>query len=352
MHPNVHQAWQSWSEGETLHLAVAYSNPFRWQSRRRLFNDFKFHMERMPNVKLYIGELAYGDRPFEVTADCNPNHIQLRTNSELFHKENVLNKVIERFSVDWKYGGYCDADFTFTRHDWALEAIHQLQHHAFVQPFSTYANLTARGFGGEQPGRIRKGFVRTYIDNGHKLPPMYNPLGWAVSNSPTPPPSYADNSILVAAPKEWIPVGATGGAWTFTRDAFNTVGGLLDRCILGHADWFMAFGLVSQPTRGMQDDRYHSTYVDYIHAWQEKAAQLKQNIGVVDQFVVHHFHGAMKNRGYESRDELLVKHRFDPTADLRKNWQGIYELTGNKPALRDAIRRYFVSRNEDDPSGE
>lgn len=342
-HPNVQGAWQDWSADQTLHVAVAYSNPYRWNSRRRLMHDFKHHLEHTQNVKLHIGELAYGDRPFEVTTEKD---VQLRSLAALFHKENILNEVVKRsFPADWKYGAYIDADFVFTRHDWALEAIHQLQHHPFVQLFSTYANMNAD----HEPKGLRKSFAATYVANGHQLPPNVNQSGWAGLDKPAIP--YGDAVLNAVAPvPQWIPVGATGGAWSFTREAFETVGGLMDRCILGHADWFMAFGLVSQPARAMRDERYHPNYVHFIQSWQEKATALKQNIGYVEQFAVHHFHGAMKNRGYESRDQILVKYQFDPTADLRVNWQGIYELTGNKPGLRDAVHRYFLSRNEDDPT--
>ncbi len=135
-HPDVHQPFAKWSEEETLHVAVCYSNPFRWRTRRELANDCRRHLERSPNVKLYFGELAYGDRPFEVT-DSSARDIQFRTTCELFHKENILNNIIKRFPPGWKYGAWCDADFHFTRHDWALETIHQLQHYDFVQPFSS-----------------------------------------------------------------------------------------------------------------------------------------------------------------------------------------------------------------------
>jgi hypothetical protein len=46
----------------------------------------------------------------------------------------------------------------------------------------------------------------------------------------------------------------------------------------------------------------------------------------------------------------LADNKFDPRTDLFRDWQDIYQLTPDKPALRDAIRRYFASRNEDDPS--
>ena len=336
-HPDVHAPWQQWSHDEKLHIAVAYSNPFRWETRRRLMNDFRNHMKCSPNVVLHVGELAYGDRPFEVTNSENENDVQLRTCSEMFHKENIINLIVQNFPDDWKYGGYVDGDFTFTRHDWALETIHKLQHHSWVQPFSTYTSLTAKKHRGCKPGAIAKSFAATYVDNGNKLPESANHGGWGHAEC------YGEPG--------WVPVGATGGAWCFRRKAFEDVGGLIDQAILGHADWFMAFGLVSQPTRGdIALRHYHPNYIATILDWQEKAKESKANIGYVDQFAVHHFHGSIKNRGYETRDEILVKYQFDPLMDLRRNYQGVYELTGNKSGLRDAIRNYFLSRDEDNPN--
>lgn len=333
LHPNVHVRHQKWSNEQILHIAVPYSNPYRWQTRRRLMNDFRHHMSMTPNVVLHVAELAYGDRDYEVTGD-DPNDIQLRTESVLFHKENILNIAISRFPNDWKYGAYVDADFTFTRHDWALETIHQLQHHAFVQPFSTYADLSAKVYGGSKPGPIGKSFAANYIDNNYSIP----------ANAGTV--TYSDGNKQ----GKWIPVGATGGAWAFTRGALDTVGGLMEHCILGHGDWFMTFGLIQKRAMDMRDSKYHPSYAGMINAWHAKAKNLSFNIGYVDQFVVHHFHGSKKNRAYSSRDQILVHHQFDPINDLRKNWQGIYELSGNKPKFRDAVRQYFISRNEDDPS--
>lgn len=332
-HPNVHQPWAQWSNDETLHVAVAYSNPYRWQTRRHLLNDVRHHFACSPNVKLYVGELAYGDRPFEVTGD-HDNDCQFRTDNELFHKENILNEVIRMFPHGWKYGAYVDADFSFTRHDWALEAIHKLQHHEFVQLFSSYADIGPKIYGGSQVLRLNRSFAATYVDNDYCIPKNVQPGGWGLCD-------YGG---------KFQPCGATGGAWAFRNSAFCTVGGLLDQCILGHADWFMAFGLVSQKAPDMHDDKYHCNYVEHIDSWQRRAGLLKRNIGYVDQFAVHHFHGSKKNRGYSTRDIILAKHQFDPVQDLRKNWHGIYELNGNKPELRDAIRSYFISRSEDNPT--
>ena len=67
---------------------------------RRLFRR---RVLSSPNVVLHIGELAYGNRPFEVTRSDDPNAVQLRTTSEMWHKENVLNRVVQNFPAEWRF---------------------------------------------------------------------------------------------------------------------------------------------------------------------------------------------------------------------------------------------------------
>ncbi len=339
-HPDLNVAASKWSEEQTLHVAACYSNPFRWRTRRELANDFRRHMMQTVNIDFHMIELAYGDRPFEVTnKELYPNDIQLRTKSELFHKENLLNIAVRSFPPDWKYGAIIDADFHFTRHDIALETIHQLQHYDWVQMFSSYVDLSGETLGtGHRPIQTNIGFAYNYIQNGYKLPPGYEDGGWKCA------PTY-----YYGAGGKHNPVGATGGAWAFRRSAFETCGGLLDRCILGHGDWFMAFGLVCEQARDMRLTGYASQYQEYIAAWQQRAALLKKNIGYVDCHAVHHFHGPKKHRGYSSRDEILVRQQYNPMKDVFYDWQGVLQLTTEKPNLRDAIRAYFMSRSEDMP---
>lgn len=306
-------------------------------------------MSSCPNVALHVGELAYGARPHEVVSN-NPGDIPLRTNYELFHKENILNRVIASFPPDWKYGAWVDADFHFTRHDWALEAIHQLQHYDFVQLFSSYADLSGETYGtGHMPMRVTPSFAFNYVQNGYRLPEGFENGGWRSRTVAAAPDEYY-GGVAPLGPGQRRGVGATGGAWAFRRSALDAVGGLLDQCILGHGDWFMAFGLVGEEAPDMRIDGYTADYRNAILSWQRNAARLKKNVGYVDCFAIHHFHGSKLRRGYASRDALLVKHQFSPSLDLKADWQGIYQLNSDKPALRDAIRQYFISRNEDDPN--
>lgn len=339
-HPDVHTPWRPWSEEQTLHVAVAYSNPVRWTTRRVLMNDFRQHMQASANVVLHTGELAYGDRPFEVTGD-DPNDVLLRTSHELWHKENILNTVVQRFPPNWRYGAVVDGDFHMTRRDWALEAIHQLQHYDFVQLFSSYSDLSAA----RRPFRIMASFAHNYVNRASNT--EYRSMLRAAAASPYGYYGTQPKAVLgKAAP--WS-VGATGGAWAFRRSAFDAVGGLLDTCILGSADWHMAFGLVGATDSAAELKWCSKGYVESVLRWQQRAAVLKQNIGCIDNHAIHYFHGSKLSRAYGSRWRVLLDNDYNPRIDISRDWQGIYQLTGNKPRLRDQIRAYFRDRNEDSP---
>jgi hypothetical protein len=142
------------------------------------------------------------------------------------------------------------------------------------------------------------------------------------------------------------PPGAPGGAWAWRRESFDKVGGMLDTCIMGSGDWWMAFGLIGQPSM-LQGDSTIRNYNDDIRNWQKKAERVTRNIGCVDNFAQHFYHGATCNRAYGTRESVLREMKFDPRFDITKDWQGVYRWTENKPRLRDKVREIFLGRNED-----
>ena len=291
-HPDVHPPWRTWSEEQILHVAVAYSNPMRWASRRVLMNEFREHMRASANVVLHVGELAYGD-------------------------------------------------FHMTRRDWALEAIHQLQHYDLVQLFSSYSDLSSE----HRPFRMMPSFAFNYVKGTTSA--EYRKTLRAAAGAPYV--YYGGQAVKAGGkPAAW-PVGATGGAWAFRRSAFDAVGGLLDTCILGSADWHMAFGLVGAVDAAAELRHCSRPYVDAVLRWQARAATLKQNIGYVDNHAIHYFHGSKLARAYGSRWRILLDNQYDPRTDVSRDWQGVLKLAGNKPRLRDQIRAYFRDRNEDSP---
>lgn len=319
-----------------------------------MFNDALYHLQQTPNVVAWPVEIAFGDRPFEVTSQDNPHHIRLRTKTVLWHKETSINIGISRLPAGWQYAGYLDGDFHMTRHDWALEAIHQLQHYSWVQPYSSYSPLSPENI----PMDVRPGYAYVYRDysvQSPNIPP-------SELNSPSAmgaPTSVASGGIRASAvavkpqdraatkARKLIEPGATGGGWTFTNAGFNAVGGLLDTCIMGSADWHMAFGLTGESVV-VGESQCTKEYLATIERWKTRASSvIHGNIGYVEQFATHPWHGAFKNRGYGTRWQLQRDFKFDPNVDLVRDWQGLWQWAGNKPVFESAVTRYFISRNED-----
>src|SRR5437868_13011369 len=88
----------------TLHVIGVISNTERYNSRYRLYRQWIAEMEKTVNVKVYTVEAAYGDRRFEVTERENPQHLQIRTKSEIWLKENMINLGVRHLlGPYWKY---------------------------------------------------------------------------------------------------------------------------------------------------------------------------------------------------------------------------------------------------------
>ena len=336
-HPGVHQAWQQWSEDQTLHITSVYFNPFRSKNRLATFQAFIDQMQRTANVVLHIVEVAFGDRPFEVTTE---EDVQLRTNDVLWLKENAINLGVAHFPLGWKYGGYVDGDLSFTRQDWALEAIHQLQLYSWVQLFSGYGFLSHE----HRPLTLRPSFAYAYHNYFGGTQEQHNEESGPHSGYHQPPGPNKPHKFL----------GAVGGAWSFTNKAFEAVGGMLDFCILGAADWYMAFGLIGcNCGNHIEMANCKEAYITDIVKWQEKAYKaIKGNISYIDSFVTHNWHGDVSQRGYDDRWQILTKFDFNPAIDIVKDRQGLIRWAGNKHKLESAVKRYFISRNEDNPNAK
>lgn len=309
----------------TLHVVAVISNTQRYHSRYRIFREWAKKMEATPNVKLYVVEIAFGDRHFEVTSSSNPAHLQLRTSHELWHKENMVNLGVRHLLPrDWKYLAWIDGDVSFHNPNWALETIHALQHYEVVQPWSECVDLGPKG-----------NVMRTHTSFCNLI---------ARGITPTAP---ADGDYYAAT--KGFKAGHPGYAWACTRFFWENAEGLVDFAILGSADMNMAWGLIGKINRsyhGKLSDGFKRAAAD----WQRRAFRVtKAQLGFVPGMITHEFHGPKKSRFYKERAQVLVDNHFDPLVDLRRNGQGLFYVVG-KPQLEADIRNYMASRDEDSVS--
>lgn len=297
-------------EPAKLYVIAPIINPCRYSSRYNLYKNFE-KMVANSGAELYTVEVAYGNRPFAITQENNPKHLQLRTNVEIWHKENMINLCIERLPRDWEYMAWVDADVAFARSDWANETLQQLQHYDVVQMFSIAHDLTP----GHESFQKHYGFMYSYLNNlkGNK--------------------DYSN----------WHP----GFAWAARRSAINHLGGLIDFAILGAGDRHMAFGLIGR-MQGTFHHKLSNAYSQELMLWQDRAEKnIKRNVGFVPGLLLHYWHGKKRDRRYRERWDILIQNKYDPDLDLKKDWQGLWQLTDRSTQLRDDIRNYFRVRNED-----
>lgn len=275
-------------------------------------------------VKLLTVEIAYGDRPFEVTKSSDPMNIQLRSWEELWHKENMINIGIQHLSrmfTNWEYVAWIDADIEFVRKDWLQETVQQLQHHYMVQMWENAVDLSPTG----STIATHYSFMSQYRQG---KPYYYNVT-----------PTYREHL--------WHP----GYAWAARRSAIDKVGMLIDTAILGAGDNHMAHALVGR-IDGTLAHGLHPNYVKILKIWQDRAERfIRRDVGYVSGTIIHDWHGKKKDRRYHDRWQILVKRQYNPETDLKRDNQGLYQLHDNGDIrsieLRDDIRAYFRARMED-----
>lgn len=325
---------RDWEKKQVLHVISVYCNPTRSVNRARAFRTFVERMQRTSNVHLYIVEVAYGDRPFEVTHVSDERHLQLRAKDVLWIKENAINLAVQKLlPKDAKYAAYVDGDFQFSKIGWALEAISLLQTHAWVQLFSGYGFMTSD----HRPVDCRPSFAfvwQNHIKGNAKTAQKY------VSSGATPESTYR--------PYGGPPLGAVGGGWAWRMDSWPK-DGFIDFAILGSADVFHVCGLVNLPINDRDEIKLCSEA--YATAVQNRIADIyaaaRGSVGCVSNFATHEWHGDWSDRGYETRWQILKAFDFDPTTDITHDKNGLVCWTGNKPELEAAVRQYFTARNED-----
>lgn len=298
-----------------LYVISVVSNPVRYASRYRLFKEFSERLDRVPGIKHYTVEVAFGDRPHAIAED-KPNHFKYRTQTEIWHKENMINLALARLPADWQYVAWVDADVEFVDPNWAEETVHLLQHYAFVQLFQTAVDLGPK----REAMQVHQGFAYSYVTGQPR-----NSLGY---NYPYP---------------FWHP----GFAWAARRDALDNVGGLIETGILGAGDHHMALALIGMGKSSVPGG-IHEDYVESVMTWQERAElHIRRNVGYLPGTILHHFHGKKKDRNYKGRWDILIDNKYTPDRDVYKDTQGLWALSPFNIKLRDDIRAYFRARNED-----
>lgn len=313
-----------------LHVITCITNPERFRTRYELHSAFEKMCVDSGAIPWTI-EIALRDRHHEVTNPENPHHIQLRSPAILWLKENALNIAMRRLPADAEYVAWIDADVEFARKDWVVETIQQLQKYKIVQMWTQAIDLGPNREPVDSASFKQYSFIHSHLKG---IPFPGNPQGGSGSGA-----------VGIAGIKGgyWH----SGYAWAARRSAISDLGGLGEAGILGSGDRHMAAALIGMVDKTI-DRRLNQSYKDYWHRWQHRAdLHINGNVGVVPGLLLHYWHGPKRNRRYIDRWQILLETNFDWQNDVYHDFQGILQLAGNKPRLRDLIDQYFMSRDED-----
>jgi hypothetical protein len=333
---------------DRLYVLTMLENPIRWRSRYQNFSQFQRMVDESGAI-LYVAEVAFENRAFEITDAGNPRHLQLRAESEVWRKENTLNLLAARLPPDCQKLATLDADVEFARRDWAQEILHQLAHYDVIQPFSHAINLDSNA--APQDDVPPTSFMFRWCENGiapHSPDFMEDrPVIWTTKGVKRDHEAPTKNGYPgVEGIQKWHP----GLAWAFRKSAWDALGGMPDWLITGSGDWFLANALIGHLMAAL-DQRHTDSYKRWCQILQDRCVPIRDNpeggLGYMPGLILHRYHGTHRNRMYEKRHEFVINCGFDPELDLKRDWQGLWQLTGRNPRLRDGLRVYNRSRNED-----
>lgn len=307
---------------EQLYIITPVFNPRNFTSRIKLYKQFAKYVEQCGAILITV-EVAFGDRDFQVTDELNPNHVQLRSPHEMWHKERAINIGIQhliRLHPEVKKVAWIDADVAFTNPHWIEDTLKALDHYHVVQMFSQATSLSPT----------------------HEILWSHESAfkHWRKRKPPVCEGDY---------PLSELGGGHPGLAWAATIDILNKLGGLMDTCIHGSGDSHMANALRGDVHAYYLKRKPSDAFVTMLNNWQALCDKyVKRNVGVIDGTCNHYWHGNYDNRGYNVRWDIICHHEFDPYQDIYQAMNGLYQFTGNKPDFEQDLRLSMISRNDDE----
>ena len=311
-------------------MITAIFNPCGYKSRYDLFKDFAARMKEN-GVKLFVIECAFGEQPFSVTTDKNPLHIQVRSSSIMWIKENLINVCISKLPPHWRYVAWLDADIEFVNQDWVSDCISILKKYKVVQLFDECILLNKD----KTTMAKKEGFIYKYFKGTFMSPTSKSSKGNAYFSPMDKKKGKEDDH------------GHPGFAWAMTRDAYEQLGGLIDFAVTGAADTFMAYSFIGELNKTTIPIK-NETYLAALKSWEKKSLQaVRKNVTYLSGAIKHYWHGEFKDRQYYEREKILYETNFDPKADIKKDMQGLYQFVSPTSKLSQRLYQYFVMRNED-----
>jgi len=292
---------------KSLAIIACYFNYGGYKLIKDNYFKFKEGVERT-GYELFTIEVAFDDKPFDLPA--GPNTLQLRSNTVLWYKENLINVMVSKLPDYITKVAWIDADLLYSDDTWAQRAETLLDEYKIVQMFEYCEDL-------DSSGNIIQ-IVK----------------------------SVASLKQKIETCEDWR-IFRPGWAWAARRDFFTQVG-LFDKHIMGSNDsWFVVTVLDIK-----LHNRFYNLNSELMAAydvWSNKVREYissTDEVGVLRANIQHLWHGDKKDRQYIKRQDNITN--LNPYTDLTYNEDGLLTWTDiADEEMIHLVKQYFLIRNDD-----
>lgn len=285
---NCHIQYDTPTKEDTC-VAFAFFNPCGYV--RPLQNLVFFENKlRLAKIPYFSAEMIIGN---QVPMLSNPTCVY-RSNSYLFYKEELFNKLNTVIPDKYKKIIFLDADIIFNCTNWVDRISTLLDTHDILQVFEKVCYLDLK----------------------------YNENHWTTA-------SAVDYNV-----------SGSGFGWAITRSFLSKIGGFFDKCTLGSGDSIFFHSIVNRPVMK------YPVIQDFINEYREKIANFNPKWTYLSGVNIYHLsHGSKVNRKYVDRYGILTRSDFTWDSLFYKNEDGFWELKDR--AMNNEFLDYFKNRNED-----
>lgn len=318
-----------------LWAITSYYNPAGYVRRRLNFRCFRRHL----GVPLLAVELSPEGRG-ELRDEDADIVVRQRGDDRIWQKERLLNLALAHLPAHVTHVAWVDADLIFSDPDWPEQARAALDREGgMVQLFDGALHLP-EAIDPAGPVTIEPGFVSPFLP-GLSIARAIRE-GTFAQLAGDWGKRQAGAAVLSTA------YNVLGFGWAARRDMLAEAG-FYDGNVIGGGDSIAVFAHVGQLEEFLVSRPFTPAHQAHIRQWVERAraAGLLAHMGDVPQTAYHLWHGAIADRKYVARYQVLVDHDYDPERDVVREAGKPLRWADPDGPLAAAVARYFFDRRED-----
>lgn len=303
-------------------VIACYFNPQKSIYRKK---NFDIWYDTIKHLNHRIIECVIGDSQPELSE--NQNISRIYTSNLLWHKETLLNEIIDNLPNDYEYVFWLDTDVIFSNKNWLVDGVTALRYATLIQPFEYCVHLDRDQV---VPAFDIDNAISDYM-SGHRHPMLWRSFC-----------ANCDNNPIDAQSDDYNTHGHVGFAWGARREIFNQID-LYDRALIGGADHIIAHAGVGQI--GCQCiSKSFTDQLDDVNKWSREFYEVIQgNVSYVSGNLYHLWHGDIQRRQYLKRVQEFTPMSKDISD---RDQSGLYVT--NDPSVIDYMTDYFMFREVTD----